>query len=121
MNFPESWVVMWALVFAIFCGCKWLTWRHGRVAGAPAWRTFSYLFLWPGLDARAFLDEHNSPARPSIASWAAAVLKILLGALLLWVFAPIVPASQLLLKGWIGMTGLILLLHFGAFHLLALG
>jgi Membrane bound O-acyl transferase family len=111
---------MWGIAFAIFCGCKWLTWRQGRVAGSPDWRNFAYLFLWPGLDARTFLDQHNQPPKPVAIAWTAAAFKILLGTLLLGGLAPLVPASQLLLKGWIGMVGMILLLHFGAFHLLAL-
>jgi hypothetical protein len=43
-----------------------------------------------------------------------------LGALLLWVLARSVPQGQSLLRGWVGMLGLILLLHFGAFQIAAL-
>jgi alginate O-acetyltransferase complex protein AlgI len=43
-----------------------------------------------------------------------------LGLVLLWVIARRIPAEQSLLCGWIGLFGLILLLHFGSFHLVSL-
>ena len=43
-----------------------------------------------------------------------------LGTVLLWAIARTVPEKADLLRGWIGMLGLILLLHFGSFQLLSL-
>jgi D-alanyl-lipoteichoic acid acyltransferase DltB (MBOAT superfamily) len=40
--------------------------------------------------------------------------------LLLWLIARKVTPEQPLLQGWIGLFGLVLLLHFGSFHLIAL-
>src|SRR5580704_14334097 len=37
-----------------------------------------------------------------------------------WVVALSVPPGEPLLRGWVGMLGLILLLHFGAFKIIAL-
>ena len=39
---------------------------------------------------------------------------------MLWVVARSLPASQPLLRGWVGMAGLVLLLHFGTFQIVAL-
>ena len=116
----KPWVLMWVIACAVYSGSKWLTWRRGRVAGSSTWRNWAYLFLWPGMDARGFLDPRRRAARPTITNWAVGVSEILFGALLLWGIARRVPASQPLLQGWIGMTGCIFLLHFGLFQLLAL-
>ena len=43
------------------------------------------------------------------------------GATLIWVVARTAWPGSPLLAGWIGMVGLILLLHFRTFHLLSLG
>src|SRR5262249_31909327 len=52
--------------------------------------------------------------------WSVAFLKTLFGAAMLWALAPMFPDTGSFLKGWIGMIGLIFLLHFGFFHLLSL-
>ncbi len=116
----EPWIFMWTICFALYFGCKWLTWRRAQIADSPAWRNWAYLLLWPGLDARAFLDPQNRAIKPSAVAWTAAWVETLFGAFLLWGMAGRVPASQTLLKGWIGMTGVIFLLHFGSFQLIAL-
>jgi hypothetical protein len=115
----QPWVQMWTIAFALFFGCKWLTWWQGRIPNAPLWRNLAYLFGWPGMDAREFLDVHRHVLRPRGCMWLAAVVKILFGASLLWVLAPALPASQTLLRGWVGMAGVVFILHFGLFDLLA--
>ena len=112
---------MWTISFALFFGCKWLTWWQGRRPGAPVWRNFAYLFAWPGMDAREFLNADRRAPKPSIVSWLKAILRTLFGIWLLWGLTPVVPASLYLLRGWTGMAGVIFILHFGTFDLLALG
>src|SRR5207253_3074651 len=77
---------------------------------------------WPGMDAEAFLWQSDRAVTPNrrlgYAKWLFAANKTLAGAALIWAaargtFAP-------LLTGWLGMVGLVLFLHFGVFHLLAL-
>jgi hypothetical protein len=118
--FPP-WVFMWALAIAIFFGLKWATWWRVRssVSHSP-WRAAAFLFAWPGTDARSFLDETRHPLAPRFAAWLWAILKTVLGALLLWFVARSWPATRPLLRGWTGMLGVIFLLHFGLFHILAL-
>ena len=112
---------MWTLSFAIFIGLKWMTWwtAQSRV-GHSASRSVAYLLAWPGMDAEAFLDPRLHPERPRLQEWLWAALKTILGILLLWAIARRIPAEQPLLQGWIGLFGVIFLLHFGSFHLIAL-
>jgi len=117
-----GWLFMWALAGAIFLGCKWLTWWESAATlpRVPLTRSLAYLFLWPGMDAKSFLDIRKPAHTPAAAEWLFATGKALFGAGLLWGVARCVPYDHPLLAGWIGMVGLIFLLHFGAFHLLAL-
>ena len=115
------WLFMWALSFAIFAALKWMTWWTARDrSAASVGRSLAYLLAWPGMDAEAFLDESRCPPHPQFREWCWASVKTALGVFLLWVVARRIPAEQALLRGWIGLFGLILLLHFGSFHLIAL-
>jgi hypothetical protein len=72
------------------------------------------------MDAEAFLDAEERVAPPASSTWFWAIVKTIFGVILLWVVARFVPQDQPLLRGWVGMIGLILLLHFGTFQLVAL-
>lgn len=120
-NRMPAWAFMWALSFAIFAGLKWMTWWKARPRVMhSAERSFAYLVAWPGMDAESFLDEDKHPAKPAAQEWLWAAAKTALGIALLWLVARRIPEEQNLLRGWIGMLGLVLLLHFGGFHLIAL-
>jgi Membrane bound O-acyl transferase family len=109
---------MWALAIAVFAWVKWLTWHRTPAADVPRWRHVGYLFAWPGLDARAFLTG-TAARRPSLVEWAFAAGKTALGLSVLVQIVPQVPADRPYLLGWVGMVGLIFILHFGLFHLLS--
>jgi hypothetical protein len=112
---------MWVLSFAIFAGLKWLTWWRARTSVShPAWRSAAYLLAWPGMDAQAFLDASQRVSQPSFAVWIWAALKTAIGAFLLWIVPRSLSPHEPLLRGWVGMVGLILLLHFGFFQIVAL-
>lgn len=108
-----AWVTMWSVAAAIFVGCKWLTWRQTPIA-APVWVHLAYLFGWPGLDARAFLGSKPGK-QPTLAEWLFATAKTAVG--VAFVFTSVLLAELPLLRGWVGMVGLIFVLHFGSFHL----
>jgi hypothetical protein len=120
-NLLNPWELMWCLCFAIFAGLKWLTWwkAPARVAH-PTWRSAAYLLAWPGMDADAFLDQSRRITRPAWQDWLRAIFKTALGAALIWIVARRVPADEPLVRGWVGMVGLILLLHFGSFEVISL-
>lgn len=118
-----KWLFMWILGGAVFAGCKWLTWRRTPVPNAPVWRHAGYLVAWPGLDAKAFLRAQPLPAadRPGAAEWLAAWAKLALGAVIIWGAVRWLPEGQILLRGWVGMVGISMALHFGVFHILSCG
>src|SRR5438094_254895 len=96
--------------------------REARVRGVASdrLRALAYMVAWPGMDAEAFLRRTYRPAQPHPSEWIAAALKTLLGATLIWVVARTAVPVNPLLAGWVGMVGLIFVLHFGTFHLLSL-
>jgi len=120
-NVLPPWAFMWVLALAIYFSLKWLTWWRARTRIAHAtWRSAAYLLAWPGMDAEAFLDANRRvpPPLPTTSLWA--IIETILGAILLWVVARSVPQGEPLLRGWLGMLGLILLLHFGSFQIVGL-
>jgi len=116
----NGWVVMWGLAFSIYCGCKWLTWRRTRVEHGSWSRSLGYLVAWPGLDAEAFLDGHARVRKPTPRQWALALGKLMVGVTLLLATRH-VPVDWPTVAGWVGMTGIVMLLHFGLFDLLSCG
>lgn len=120
-NQMPAWMFMWALAVSIFAGLKWITWWWARTrVPHSARRSIAYLIGWPGMDAEAFLDEQRVPARPAVSEWLRATSTTGLGIFLLWMVAREVPSRHMLSRGWIGLFGLIFLLHFGSFHLISL-
>ena len=113
------WVFMWVLAFAIFFGCKWLTLRRAVTRPACA-DSLAYLFTWPGMDADAFLSGHVEHI-PTLVEWVNASVVTSLGGLLLWLAAGTRHDCSPFLAAWVGMTGGVMILHFGVFHLLSLG
>ena len=83
-------------------------------------RSLSYLLAWPGMDAETFLNPERRRAGPRVSEWIWASAKTAFGVLLIWGIARRIPGEHMLLRGWIGLLGLIFLLHFGSFQLIAL-
>jgi hypothetical protein len=111
---------MWFLSFAIYFSLKWLTWCSARAAIAPSCLAFDCLSaLLAGSGCTGFLDTTEPVRRAAIAAWLRAALQTLSGVTLIGVVARYVPPNLPLLRGWMGMAGLILFLRFGTFQLLA--
>jgi alginate O-acetyltransferase complex protein AlgI len=117
-----DWVFMWAMACALFAACKWLTFR--RAVRGPfqftSRRAVSYLFGWVGLDPAPFIAPSTPPPPPSRARWLSATMTAGFGTALVWLGVRHVAPHNEFVAGWTGMVGIILLLHFGLFRLLAL-
>ena len=112
------WVRMWVMAVAVFTGCKWLTLRQTPAPAVSLGPRLGYLFLWPGLDAAAFLTG-TARSRPTHGEWLFATAKLLVGIILLWWVYPALDGQHWLVRGWAVMVGFIFLCHFGSFHLLS--
>jgi hypothetical protein len=113
---------MWAMAFALYGGCKWLTYRlTTKDRRAPAWPLmWGYLLAWPGMKAAEFVNHDGRTVKTRGIEWALAVAKMIFGSILLWVITSMALQVHPLLGGWVGMIGIVFILHFGLFHLLAL-
>ncbi len=111
---------MWVMSAIIYAALKLQSYRGAPVACAGLKRSAAYLLLWPGMNAGEFLHRPRKPRNIRSTEWAGAIAKLLLGIFLLWFVVRRIPASADLVRGWVGMFGIILVLHFGTFHLLAL-
>jgi alginate O-acetyltransferase complex protein AlgI len=118
-----AWVFMWALAFALFFGCKVLTLAETGPAFATmnGFRALGYLLLWPGMDPKPFEQVARRFPAPTLKVWFSALFRTLHGAALIWIVVPRIDEAYWLPRAMIGMLGVILLLHFGLFRLLALG
>jgi alginate O-acetyltransferase complex protein AlgI len=117
---PPAWAVMWAIAFASFFACKWLTWARQTPATVPgrAADAAAYFLAWPGMDPAAFL-RRGTGVLPDLGKLAGAATRIAIGIALIVVAVPRLRADHPTLAGAIGMTALVLVLHFGAFDVLS--
>lgn len=116
MGVPR-WAVMWAVAIGMFALAKLLTvWevrRQGRRMRVG--RTAAYVLLWVGMDPNRFTE--GGRVEQTVQKAAPGLVKMFLGGFLLWGVAPMLKEIA---AGWVGMVGLVLMLHFGLFHLLAI-
>ncbi len=116
-----AWGRMWALAFAIYAGFKWLTFATSPAASQATWdRQLGYLFLWVGMDAEQFFAARPDIARPRATELLWAVGQLATGAWLLVGLAPRLVESSPYWAGWVAMTGIVSVLHFGVAHFLSL-
>lgn len=114
------WMQMWSLALAVYIGCKAITWPAAAVRDAAPWKHVAYLFAWPGMDATTFLETADpSCTRCRSSEWLAAGARLASGLILFFGIARLVSPQQEYFAGWIGMIGIILILHFGGFHVLS--
>lgn len=130
-NYLPRWALMWLLAGGLFLLGKMAVYTQAKRRGAiwPMWQTVIWFVLWPGMNPsfvvrrslRGFATGRSilsSASRRDYVRISTALLKALLGAMLLWMVAR--HFSHPLAAGWCGMIGLILVLHFGIFDLIAI-
>jgi len=112
---------MWALAFAIFAGAKWLTYHRASTEfrRVPLLRMALYLLFWPGMDPAPFTTRPKEVLRVRTAEWISGLFQFALGIALIWFAAPKLKGVNGALSSWIGAAGILFLLHFGFFRLLA--
>jgi alginate O-acetyltransferase complex protein AlgI len=113
---------MWAIAAGLWAGLKWATlvaaWRVGLRPSVR--RVFAYMLAWPNTDALSFLNQAEVPDRPGVRDWFSGFANTFLGIVLLYTGVRLTYRVSPQLSGWIGMIGLVFILHFGIFKLLAL-
>jgi len=121
LSYLPAWGRMWLVAAVLFAGAKMLTWmrRPAQFAQVGRWRAAGYFLGWVGMDADGFCRPSDERGQSAL-EWAPAALKTALGATILWIVVPAVSADRPTAAGALGFAGLVLLLHFGIFHLLAL-
>ena len=111
-DFPR-WAIMWLLAGALFFAGKLASLRGARLGG---WRRGAFVLGWAGMDAGSFREDVTEKGASPL-SLCRPLLNIFLGVVLLWGVAR--HFTHPLAAGWVGMIGLIFLLHFGVFGVLA--
>lgn len=115
---PPAWAVMWAIAFASFFGLKWLTWaRQTTPHGGRATDAAAYFLVWPGMDPAAFL-RRGVGALPDLGKLVGAVARIVCGIGLILAVVPALRIEHPTLAGAVGMTAIVLVLHFGVFDIM---
>lgn len=113
----EPWWFMWALAVAIYFAFKWTmlcVWERRNVALGRR-ELFAYLFLWFGMDTAAFA-RREAAARSESLAWP--LLNIAVGVSLILGAAHL--DAPVVARGWLAMSGTVLLLHFGSFEAAAI-
>jgi alginate O-acetyltransferase complex protein AlgI len=120
--YVSAWFEMWLVAAVLFANFKWLTWvgRSKRLATVGNGRALGYFFGWVGLNADEFCEHSTSEVGPQVRDWAAAIAKTMLGGAVLWELIRLLPADRPAIVGAAGFAAMLMFLHFGLFHLLAL-
>jgi D-alanyl-lipoteichoic acid acyltransferase DltB (MBOAT superfamily) len=71
------------------------------------------------MDSSAFFD-HKPTGRPKLREWCGAPATTTLGMVLIWGIVPPILTMHPMAAGWVGMIGIVLVLHFGTFRLLSI-
>ena len=110
---------MLLLAMSVYAGCKSATWWPARLR-LGGWRSLAYLLAWPGMDPGPFVKRRHDLPNPTLSQFLVASLKTAGGVAIIACAVPIAAPASPRIAGLLGVAGLTLVLHFGAFHLAAL-
>jgi alginate O-acetyltransferase complex protein AlgI len=110
----------WLLAASIYAGFKWLAFANSAAARRASLRdSMLFLFLWPGMDADAFLTE-RPVAQPSAREVASAGVLMLVGLIIVLALPMLGQELPSEVRGWLGLIGLALLLLFGLAQIISI-
>ncbi len=111
---------MWVLAFSIYSGLKWLTFaEYAATNSVSFWRSVGYLLFWAGMDAPAFFSTANRVASPKRSELVVGFANFCFGLLLIFTAIKTVDPIPVL-AGWMGMAGIVFVIHFGVVRLLSI-
>lgn len=114
-----AWGTMWGLSLVLYGVLKGIS-CSARTVPASVGLQAGYLLAWPGMDVDGFLGRTRSVAAPPTArEWGFAFCKLGWGGTLIWGVARRFVSQSEWCAGWVGMVGIIFVLHFGLFHVLS--
>jgi alginate O-acetyltransferase complex protein AlgI len=105
---------MWLMALGLYGAAKGATLGVGDFRRVPLGTKAVYVLLYPGMNAEAFF-RRKAPRRQGHEG--RYLLNVVTGAALFWGVARLAPSDAVLLRGWIGMIGLVMLLHFGVLQI----
>jgi hypothetical protein len=116
-SFP-AWLVMWLLASGLFVLGKRLMLQRPEAHGLALERKMAFALLWVGMDIRPWAETSvHRQTRSNKWTVAKGVVAFLTG---IWLLCSVARKFEApLAQGWVGMIGLVLVLHFGSFALLA--
>lgn len=115
-NSVEPWQFMWLLCFELYAFFKWITLVHYANTSSRINFPLLYLLAWVGMDPAPFARRG---AQVSARTWLLeGTLNFVTGVSLI-LSVQFIPSSLWLAQGWLICAGLVFMLHFGIFKILA--
>jgi hypothetical protein len=115
-----AWQLMWLISAAIYFSFKWLAWHNAQLPVESVAQKAAWWVGWMGMDPARFLDDGPvAERRPNLAEWRYAARNIFVGAALFVGGSYFIADGWSYVGGWCGMFGVVLLLHFGVFHVIS--
>ena len=119
VNVAPAWLLMWLTAGAIWVGCKCAVGPAFADLRTMGVKSFVAWWLWPGMDPKPFVQPRRIGPVAAV-EWLQAIGCALIGSILFLAVAPESGRANGLNAGWVAWAGIILFLHFGVFHVMAL-